>query len=97
MPAEQFDLHRQHVPWHADSYGFVGYLDGKPAACTAAFPGPEPSISHWSPHRIGRHIALVATLPEDADDAARDRNGPSGVSRDGLPGPRLVFPGLPAQ
>lgn len=52
MPADAFECIANMRLWHADSYGFVGYLDGKPVSCAAAFPVAETV-----------YIALVATLP----------------------------------
>ena len=39
--------------WHADSFGYVGYADGKAVTAAAAFPV-----------RGTMYIALVATVPE---------------------------------
>jgi ribosomal protein S18 acetylase RimI-like enzyme len=53
MPAEAFECIANMRLWHADSYAYVGYREGKPVSCAAALP-----VSGTV------YIALVATLPE---------------------------------
>ena len=53
MPIDAFECISNMRLWQADSYGYVGYLDGKPVACAAALPVAGTV-----------YIALVATLPE---------------------------------
>jgi ribosomal protein S18 acetylase RimI-like enzyme len=53
MPLEMFDCIFNMDLWHDDSYGFVGYVDGRPVSSAAAFPAAE-SV----------YIALVATMPD---------------------------------
>jgi GNAT superfamily N-acetyltransferase len=53
MPVDGFECISNMRLWHPDSYGYVGYLDGKPVSCAAALPVAGTI-----------YIALVATLPE---------------------------------
>ena len=62
----ELNAHAYHIPpdlfecifnmrlWHDDSYAFVGYADGRPVSCAAAFP-VDGTV----------YIALVATHPEE--------------------------------
>jgi GNAT superfamily N-acetyltransferase len=53
MPVDGFECISNMRLWHSDSYGYVGYLDGKPVSCAAVFPV------------LGTvYVALVATSPE---------------------------------
>ena len=54
MPAQEWECMCNLQPWHDDSYGYVGYLDGKPVSSAAAMPIDG-----------AMYIALVATLPEE--------------------------------
>jgi GNAT superfamily N-acetyltransferase len=53
VPKELFECICNMHLWQPDSYGFVGYVDGKPVSCAAAFP-VNGTV----------YLALVATLPE---------------------------------
>jgi ribosomal protein S18 acetylase RimI-like enzyme len=53
MPESMFDCIFNMDLWHDDSYGFVGYVDGRPVSSAAAFPAAA-SV----------YIALVATMPD---------------------------------
>lgn len=53
MPVDLFECVANMHLWHADSYAYVGYVDGKAVSCAAAFPVAGTV-----------YIALVATLPE---------------------------------
>jgi hypothetical protein len=52
MPVEAFDCIANMRLWHADSYAYVGYVNGSAVSCAAALP-----VSGTV------YIALVATLP----------------------------------
>jgi GNAT superfamily N-acetyltransferase len=53
MPVELFECMCNMHLWHPDSFGYVGYANGKPVSCAAAFPVCGTV-----------YVALVATLPE---------------------------------
>jgi hypothetical protein len=54
VPAELFEcIFNMHL-WQPDSYGYVGYLNGRPVSCAAAFP-VNGTV----------YLALVATEPEE--------------------------------
>jgi len=53
IPAELFECMCNLHLWHADSYGYVGYADGKALTSAAAFPVAGTM-----------YIAFVATVPE---------------------------------
>ena len=53
MPAEEFECIANMHLWHADSYAYVGYRNGKPVSCASALPVAGTV-----------YIALVATAPE---------------------------------
>ncbi len=53
MPRELFECICNMHLWHDDSYGFVGYVDGRPVTSAAALP-LEDSV----------YVALVATAPD---------------------------------
>jgi ribosomal protein S18 acetylase RimI-like enzyme len=53
MPLELFDCMANIGWWGADSFGYVGYVDGKPVSTAAALPVAGTV-----------YIALVATMPE---------------------------------
>jgi len=53
MPADLFECMCNLYLWHEDSFGYVGYAEGKAVTCAAAFPV------------LGTmYIAFVATVPE---------------------------------
>ena len=54
MPPDAFDCLANMRLWHTDSCAYVGYLDGHPVSCAAAFPVNGTT-----------YVALVATLPEE--------------------------------
>lgn len=53
MPHELFDCINNMRLWHADSYGFVGYAEGRPVSTASVFPVAGTV-----------YVALVATAPE---------------------------------
>jgi hypothetical protein len=54
VPAELFECICNMHLWQPDSYGYVGYIDGNPVSCAAAFP-VNGTV----------YLALVATEPEE--------------------------------
>lgn len=53
FPVEPFECIANMHLWQPDSYGYVGYADGKPVSCASAF---------FATGTV--YIAMVATLPE---------------------------------
>ena len=53
MPVEMFECICNLHLWHADSFGYVGYVDGRAVTSAAAFPAGGTV-----------YVALVATMPD---------------------------------
>lgn len=110
MPVELFECIANTRLWHADSHGYVGYREGRPVSCSAAFPVAGTVLHRSGCHHAGRtrqRLCRDRDAPyggagsagdgHGADHAARHRSGAAGVSGHGIRArPAVALPGASA-